>query len=353
MAIALITGSAGPIGAEATRFFTRKGFSVVGIDNDMRRYFFGEHASTDWSRCQLESLTNYRHYSVDIRDNDAIDKIFSEIGSEIKIVIHIAAQPSHDWAAREIVTDFTVNANGTLVLLEATRKYCSEAVFVFTSTNKVYGDLPNRLPLVELENRWEVETNHPYYDKGIDELMSIDQSTHSFFGSSKVAADILVQEYGRYFGMKTGVFRGGCMTGGGHSGTELHGFLSYLMLCCLEKKQYTIFGYKGKQVRDNIHSQDLVSMFWHFYQNPRSGEVYNAGGSRNNSCSLLEAITLCEEISGKKLQYRYTEKNRIGDHIWDISDVSKFQSHNPDWCYKYDLKAIVEEIYHSWRERLP
>jgi CDP-paratose 2-epimerase len=352
MDIALITGSAGLIGAEATSFFVNKGFKVVGIDNDMRKYFFGQEASTDWNRRILEeTFSEYSHYSVDIRSQKDINRIFATYGTDIKTVIHAAAQPSHDWAAKEPMTDFTVNANGTLVMLEATRQYCPESSFIFTSTNKVYGDAPNFLPLVELETRWEIDENHQYYKNGIDESMSIDQCKHSLFGASKVAADVLVQEYGRYFGMKTGIFRGGCLTGGGHSGTELHGFLSYLMLCCLEGRRYTIFGYKGKQVRDNIHSRDLVNMLWHFHLNPRPGEVYNAGGSRHSNASMLEAIELCEQISGKKLDYIYDETNRIGDHIWYISDVSKFKKHYPDWDYQYDLNDIISEIYTGWTTR--
>ena len=352
MDIAIITGSAGLIGAEATRFFVNKGFKVVGIDNDMRKYFFGQEASTDWNRRILEeTFSEYTHYSVDIRSQKDINRIFAKYGTDIKSVIHAAAQPSHDWAAKEPMTDFTVNANGTLIMLEAARKYCPESSFIFTSTNKVYGDAPNFLPLVELETRWEIDENHQYYKNGIDESMSIDQCKHSLFGASKVAADVLVQEYGRYFDMKTGIFRGGCLTGGGHSGTELHGFLSYLMLCCLEGRRYTIFGYKGKQVRDNIHSRDLVNMLWHFHLNPRPGEVYNAGGSRHSNASMLEAVKLCEQISGKKLDYIYDETNRIGDHIWYISDVSKFKKHHPDWDYQYDLNDIISEIYTGWTTR--
>ena len=279
MDIALITGSAGLIGAEAVRFFNGKGFKIVGIDNDMRSVFFGEEASTEWSRKKLEAeITDYTHYSADIRDEVAIGNIFGKFGEDIKLIIHTAAQPSHDWAAKEPFTDFTVNANGTLVLLEMTRKYCPDAVFIFTSTNKVYGDTPNNLPLVELETRWEVDDSHSYYEDGIDESMSIDQTKHSLFGASKVAADVLVQEYGKYFNMKTACFRGGCLTGAGHSSTELHGFLAYLMKCAVTGRHYTIYGYKGKQVRDNIHSSDLVNAFWHFYQSPRIGEVYNMGG---------------------------------------------------------------------------
>lgn len=266
--------------------------------------------------------------------------------------MHTAAQPSHDWAAKEPFTDFSVNANGTLNMLEMTRKYCADAVFIFTSTNKVYGDTPNFLPLVELENRWEISEEHPYFKNGIDEHMTIDQSTHSIFGVSKVAADILVQEYGRYFGMKTGVFRGGCLTGPNHSGTQLHGFLSYLMKCAITGEHYTIFGYKGKQVRDNIHSFDLINMFWHFYQNPRQGEVYNAGGGRFANCSMKEAIVICEEITGKKMNYSYSENSRVGDHIWYISDLSKFKNHYPDWNYKYDLTNTLEEIFNGLKSRI-
>jgi CDP-paratose 2-epimerase len=353
MSVALVTGSAGLIGAEAVRFFSDKGFSIAGIDNDMRKYFFGAEASTDWSRRQLErTVPGYTHHAADIRNDKALDRVFATYSSDIKLIVHTAAQPSHDWAAREPLTDFGVNALGTLNLLEAARKHCPEAVFIFTSTNKVYGDAPNSLPLVELEDRWEIDESHRYWN-GIDETMSIDQCKHSLFGASKVAADVLVQEYGRYFGMKTGVFRGGCLTGGGHSGTELHGFLSYLMRCCVEGRPYNVFGYKGKQVRDNIHSYDLVNMFWHFYQNPHPGEVYNAGGSRHSHCSMLEAIALCEEISGRKLTWKYTETNRIGDHIWYVSDVSKFRFHYPNWSYRYDLRGILEAIYSGWSTRVP
>ncbi|MHB1036353.1 MAG: NAD-dependent epimerase/dehydratase family protein [Pirellulales bacterium] len=354
MALAIVTGSAGLIGAEAVRFFSAKGYQVAGIDNDMRRYFFGEEASTDWSRRQLEStIPGYTHHAADIRDHAAIDRLFSHYGTDVQVVIHTAAQPSHDWAVREPFTDFSVNANGTLTLLEATRKHCPDAVFIFTSTNKVYGDAPNSLPLVELDTRWEIDPAHPYHERGIDETMSIDQSTHSLFGASKVAADMLVQEYGRYFGMKTGVFRGGCLTGGGHSGTELHGFLSYLMRCCVEGRAYSVYGYKGKQVRDSIHSSDLVNMFWHFSQSPRPGEVYNAGGSRHSHCSMQEAIRLCNEIAGRRLTCQYCDDNRIGDHIWYVSDVSKFRAHYPSWSYRYDLRAILQEIYQGWEARVP
>lgn len=340
---ALVTGSAGLIGSEAVKFFAEKGFDVVGIDNNMRSYFFGDEASTDWNRKKLEDLLNdkYTHYKADIRDNDAIGEIFKK--HKFDVIIHTAAQPSHDWAAREPMTDFSVNATGTLVMLENMRQYCPEAVFIFTSTNKVYGDTPNRLPLIELEKRWELPKDHKFY-KGIDESMSIDQTKHSIFGASKVAADVMVQEYGKYFGFKTAVFRGGCLTGPSHSGAELHGFLAYLIKCIASGKKYTIFGYKGKQVRDNIHSHDLVNAFWHFYQNPRSGEVYNMGGARNSNISMLEAIEKIEKILGKKANYELSEENRIGDHIWYVSDVSKFKQHYPDWDFEYDIDAILEEM---------
>ncbi|MCX9011474.1 MAG: NAD-dependent epimerase/dehydratase family protein [Candidatus Methanoperedens sp.] len=346
MDIALITGSAGLIGAESVRFFSNKGFKVVGIDNNMRKVFFGEEASTEWSRKRLESeVKGYTHYDKDIRDRAAMEAIFKKYSKDIKLIIHTAAQPSHDWAAKDPFTDFTVNANGTHMLLEMTRQHCPGAVFIFTSTNKVYGDTPNSLPLVELETRWEIEESHPYYRNGIDESMSVDQTKHSLFGASKLAADVLVQEYGRYFDMKTVCFRGGCLTGPGHSSTQLHGFLAYLMKCAVTGQHYTVFGYKGKQVRDNIHSYDLVNAFWNFYQRPRAGEVYNIGGGRHSNCSMLEAIEMCEEITGKKMDYSYTESNRIGDHIWWISDVSKFKSHYPEWDYKYNLKDILIEIF--------
>jgi len=353
MDVAVITGSAGLIGSESVYFFSEKGFKIVGIDNDMRKYFFGEEASTTWKAVILkEKFPNYKHFNEDIRDLDAMEKIFTEYGTRIKLIIHTAAQPSHDWAAKEPFTDFTVNANGTLVLLEMARRYCPEAVFIFTSTNKVYGDAPNHLDLIELETRWELQNSHPYAARGIDESMSIDYNKHSLFGASKIAADILVQEYGLYFDMKTVCFRGGCLTGPNHSGAQLHGFLAYLMKCALTGEQYTVFGYKGKQVRDNIHSYDLINMFWHFYQNPRKGEVYNAGGSRYSNCSVLEAISACERISGKKVNWTYTETNRIGDHIWWISDVSKFKNHYPDWGFKYNLDEIFNQLYYGIKERI-
>jgi CDP-paratose 2-epimerase len=353
VSVALVTGSAGLIGSEAARHFASLGMQVVGIDNDMRRYFFGEDASTDWNTRQLQgALKDFEHHPVDVRDHEAIGHIFERYGSDVSLVVHTAAQPSHDWAAREPFTDFTVNANGTLVMLEAARKFCPEAVFVFTSTNKVYGDTPNALPLIEKETRWEVEPTHPFAEHGIDETMTIDQSKHSLFGASKVAADVLAQEYGRYFGMKTATFRGGCLTGPAHSGAELHGFLAYLVKCVVTGRPYTIYGYKGKQVRDNIHSYDLVNAFWHFFQNPREGgAVYNMGGSRHSNCSMLEAIRMAEELCGRELNYTLSDEARSGDHIWWISDVRRFRQDYPDWEYRYDMRKIMEEIVEATQER--
>ncbi len=338
----LITGSGGLIGSEAVSFFADKGFEVVGIDNDMRSYFFGPDGSTKSRNQQLKDKhQHFKHYNFDIRNQEELTKLFKE--HKFDLIIHTAAQPSHDWAVKEPLTDFTVNANGTLNILEHFRLYSPEAVFIFTSTNKVYGDKPNTLPLIETEKRWEIDPKHPY-QKGIDETMSIDDSLHSLFGASKVAADILVQEYGKYFGLKTAVFRGGCLTGPSHAGVELHGFLSYLVKCVVSGKKYKIFGYKGKQVRDNIHSYDLINAFYHFYLNPRKGEVYNMGGSRFSNCSMIEAIEMIEKISGKKADYEYVDQNRRGDHIWYISDVSKFQKHYPDWKYEYDLERTLREM---------
>ncbi len=345
MSIALITGSSGLIGSEAVRFFHGKGFEILGIDNDMRSYFFGENASTRWNQEKLKKeCPRFKPMDIDIRDQSGIEKVFKEYSSEIKVIIHTAAQPSHDWAAKEPLTDFSINATATLYLLEATRKHCPEIPFLFTSTNKVYGDTPNFLPLVENEKRWELTENHPYARFGIDESMSIDQSKHSLFGCSKLAADLLCQEYGRYFGLKTGVFRGGCLTGPAHSGAELHGFLAYLVDCAVEEKPYTIYGYKAKQVRDNIHSYDLISAFWYFFQNPKSGEVYNMGGSRYSNCSMLEAIEHIEMLTHKKLNYELIDQARAGDHIWWVSDVRKFQKHYPEWSYRYSLLNMLKEM---------
>jgi CDP-paratose 2-epimerase len=354
MSVVLITGSAGLIGSEAASFFASLGFVVVGIDNNMRQAFFGPSASTRWQQKELKKTLGrkYISYGTDIRDGATLKRIFKKYGNAIRLVIHTAAQPSHDWAAREPQTDFSVNANGTLNLLEATRQYAPAAVFIFTSTNKVYGDMPNRLPLIEEELRFEINPVHPYKN-GIREDMPIDQTLHSLFGASKAAADLLVQEYGRYFGMATVCFRGGCLTGPRHSGTQLHGFLAYLMKCTALNQPYVVFGYKGKQVRDNIHSQDLIRAFYEFLKTPCSGEVYNIGGGRASNCSMLEAIKLCEEITRQKLIWTYSEASRKGDHIWWISDNSKFMGHYPGWSLQYDIPRLLREIYEKnidrWR----
>lgn len=352
MSVAVVTGSSGLIGSEASRFFAGLGMEVVGIDNDMRSRFFGEEASTRWQTQQLKDELGSRlsHCDLDIRDQAAIEGLFEKFGKSISLIVHTAAQPSHDWAAREPHTDFSVNALGTLNMLEATRKFAPEAVFIFTSTNKVYGDTPNRLPLVELDTRWEIQAGHEY-ETGISESMSIDQTLHSLFGASKVAADVMVQEYGKYFDMRTVCFRGGCLTGPNHSGTQLHGFLAYLMKCAATGNPYRVFGYKGKQVRDNIHSADLIQAFYEFYKTPRCGEVYNMGGGRFSNCSMHEAIELCQEITGNKMQITYEEGNRTGDHIWWISDLAKFSGHYPAWNQQYDVPAILREIYEANCER--
>lgn len=338
----LITGSGGLIGSESVRFFSEKGFDIIGIDNNMREYFFGKEASTKWSIAEIKkTIPSYTHSNIDIRDNKKIETLFKN--NKFDLIIHTAAQPSHDWAAREPFTDFSINATGTLVLLENFKKYCPDAVFIYTSTNKVYGDTPNLLPLVEKETRFEIDEKHPF-TKGIDESMSVDQTKHSIFGASKLAADIMVQEYGRYFNLKTAIFRGGCLTGPNHSGAELHGFLAYLGKCIATGKEYKIFGYKGKQVRDNIHSYDLVNAFWHFYQNPKIAEVYNIGGGRHSNISMMEAIEKFEKITGKKANIKYLNENRIGDHIWYVSDVAKFKKHYPKWDFKYNIDDILNQI---------
>lgn len=338
----LVTGSAGLIGSESVEFFCKKDFEVHGVDNDMRSYFFGNEASTMWNRKKLqEKYKTYIHHNFDIRSKVAVTKLFKK--HKFDLIIHTAAQPSHDWAAKEPLTDFSVNALATVLLLESFRKYCPESVFIFTSTNKVYGDRPNSLPLIELEKRYELPKKHPFY-KGIDESMSIDNTLHSVFGASKVAADVMVQEYGRYFGLKTALIRGGCLTGPAHSGTKLHGFLAYLVKCIATGKKYTIFGYKGKQVRDNIHSSDLVSAFYEIYKKPRKGEAYNMGGARFSNFSILEAIEHIEKLLKKKGNIEYVNENRMGDHIWYISDVSKFKSHYPHWDFKKSQQEILEDL---------
>lgn len=349
--IALITGSSGLIGSEAVEQLAGKFDTIIGIDNNMRAYFFGQGASTEWNTNRLKyAFPNYEHCNIDIRDAQALETIFAKYSTDIKLIIHAAGQPSHDWAAREPITDFTINANGTLNLLELTRQYCPNASFIFTSTNKVYGDNPNKLPLIEQETRWELPVGHPYY-KGVDEYMSVDHTKHSLLGISKLAADAAVQEYGRYFGLNTATFRCGCLSGPKHTGAQLHGFLSYLMKCAITGNKYTILGYKGKQVRDNIHSADLINMFWEFHQSPRKGEVYNAGGGRYSNCSIIEAVAVCEKITGSKMNYDYAEQNRIGDHIWWISDTSRFEEHYPNWKIKYNTEDILKQIFEEVSER--
>jgi CDP-paratose 2-epimerase len=352
MPIALVTGSGGLIGSESVRHFVQQGFDVVGVDNDMRAYFFGEEASTRPTSQRLvdELGTAFRPVALDIRDAEGVDRLVAELGSGLELVVHTAAQPSHDWAAREPQTDFGVNAVGTLNLLEATRRHRPDATFVFTSTNKVYGDTPNRLPLVETATRWELPEDHVWFG-GIPTSMSIDHSTHSVFGASKVAADVLVQEYGRYFGMPTVCFRGGCLTGPQHAGAQLHGFLAYLMKCTVTGTPYTIFGYGGKQVRDNIHAHDVVRAFHAFHKHPRAAAVYNLGGGRASNVSMLEAIDLCQQITGRELTYTLSDDARIGDHQWYVSDFSDFAATYPEWRLTFGIREVLEDIHGANRER--
>jgi CDP-paratose 2-epimerase len=339
----LVTGSAGLIGGEAVDYFCRKGYKVTGIDNDFRAIFFGSKASTKWNTDRLLNSysSNYSYENLDIRDYKKIEKVF--MSKKFELIIHTAAQPSHDWAAKNSMLDFSINANGTHNLLELTRIYQPEATFIFTSTNKVYGDSPNQLEFNELDSRFEIQQGHKFWN-GITEEMTVDNSTHSLFGVSKLAADLLTQEYGRYYGLNTAVFRGGCLTGPTHSAAELHGFLGYLVKCIVNGEKYSIFGYKGKQVRDNIHAKDLIAMFFEFHQNPKKGAIYNAGGGRNNSVSILEAIELIESISGIKASVEYVNENRIGDHIWYISNLSKFKSDYPNWSPMYSITEILSEM---------
>jgi CDP-paratose 2-epimerase len=337
----LVTGSSGLIGSEAVVFFDRMEFAVTGVDNNMRADFFGPKGDTSWNRQRLESTCRrFTHRTLDIRDRVAVDELLKS--EKFDIIVHAAAQPSHDLAAKRPFDDFDVNAVGTLNLLEATRRHRPEAVFIHMSTNKVYGDGPNFIKLKELETRWDYDD--PKYANGIPEDFSIDRCLHSLFGASKVAGDILAQEYGRYFGLKTGIFRGGCLTGPQHSGVELHGFLNYLIDVALREGPYTIFGYKGKQVRDQIHSYDVINAFWHFAQNPRPGEVYNLGGGKENAASLIECVEMIHKVSGKRPRLSYNETHRIGDHICYYSDLRKLQAHYPGWKKKYDLGRIVEEM---------
>ena len=351
MSTVIVTGSGGLIGSEAVRHFHELGWDVIGVDNDMRAEFFGAEASTRWMTDRLRSsLPRYVHHNSDIRNPDDMDRIVKSAGDSLELVIHTAAQPSHDWAARKPMVDFSVNATGTLVLLEAVRNHAPSATFIFTSTNKVYGDTPNRLPLIETDTRYELPEGHEWYG-GIPESMSIDSSTHSLFGVAKAAADLLVQEYARYFEMNTVVFRGGCLTGPGHSGAELHGFLAYLMKCAATGQSYTVHGYRGKQVRDNIHSADLVSAFEAVARSPKPGAIYNIGGGREVNCSMLEAIAKCEAITGREMNWSYGERNRIGDHMWWIGDLSAFRADYPDWSLTYDVEGILTEIFEENAER--
>lgn len=344
MSIAIVTGSSGLVGSESVEFLSNKGFDVIGVDNNFRKYFFGKNGDTSWKKKQLiKEIKNFTHVSCDIRSYQNLKKIFLKNKKNIKLIIHAAAQPSHDWAIKEPRTDYFINAVGTLNLLELTKLYCADSVFILVSTNKVYGDNPNKLNLVELNNRWDLKKSDRLFN-GINEDMSIDNSVHSLFGVSKCSADLLAQEYGKNIGLKTGIFRAGCITGPNHSGTQLHGFLNYLVKANLKRKKYNIFGYKGKQVRDNIHSYDLVNSFWHFFKSPKKGEVYNIGGARKNSCSILEAINIIENITGIEMKFSTSALNRTGDHKWYISNIKKFNSHYKNFKFKYSLKNIIEEI---------
>jgi CDP-paratose 2-epimerase len=351
MSVAVITGSCGLIGFESASHFGGAGMTIAGVDNDMRATFFGPDASTRASRERLEQRlgAGYEHHDMDIRDRAGVAALFERYGKEIELVVHTAAQPSHDWAAREPFTDFDINAVGTLNMLEATRLHAPDATFIFTSTNKVYGDTPNRLPYVEHEQRWELEPGHRW-EGGIDETMSIDSSLHSLFGASKVAADVLVQEYGRYFGLRTACFRGGTLTGPNHAAAELHGFLAYVVRCAMTRTPYTIFGYQGKQVRDAIHSSDLIGAFEAFFRAPQVAEVYNIGGGRFSNVSVLEAIDLVQEVTGEEMTWSYRDEARTGDHIWWISDNGRFASHYPEWRQAYDARAIAEELFERNRD---
>lgn len=351
MGIAVITGSGGLVGSESVRQAVAAGFDVLGLENDMRARFFGADASTAAVTDDLvETVPEFRSLALDIRDREGVDSIFAQHGGGIELVIHTAAQPSHDWAAREPHTDFGVNALGTLNLLQSVRDHAPAATFAFISTNKVYGDLPNRLPLRELETRLELPEEHPYHP-GIDTSMSIDRSTHSLFGVSKAAADLLVQEYGRYFDLPTACFRCGCITGPSHAGAMLHGFLAYLMKCTVTGAPYTVFGYEGKQVRDNIHAADLAAACMSFHRAPRTAAVYNMGGGRESNCSMLEAIAACERIAGRELDWTLSGEARIGDHRWWISDLDEFRADYPEWRITRGIEAILGEIHDANAER--
>ena len=347
MSVVLITGSCGLVGSESVEFFISKGFDVIGIDNNYRLKFFGKDGDTRWVKKNLIKLyKKYTHKDVDIRNFSSLEKIYKKYKNSIKLVIHSAAQPSHDWAKNNIFKDFDINARGTINLLEMTKNYCFDAPFIFMSTNKVYGDNPNKLPLVEKSTRWEIKNNHSFKN-GITENMSIDNCVHSFFGASKSYADLAVQEYGKNIGLKTVCFRAGCITGPNHSGARLHGFLSYLVKTALDKKKYYIFGYKGKQVRDNIHSYDVVNCFWHFFKKPRIGQIYNMGGGRKSNCSIIEAINTIYKLTGISIKKDLKKQNRVGDHIWYVSNMKKFKNHYPKWKQIYNSDKIIDELLSS------
>ncbi len=344
MSIVLITGSNGLVGSEAVNFFHDKGFDVVGIDNNLRKFFFGSSGSTNWIKLRLlKRNKNFKSFNLDIRNLIGLEKIFKKYKKKISLIIHCAAQPSHDYGKNFPFLDFNVNATGTLNLLELTKKYCPDSPFIFMSTNKVYGDNPNKLKIFEKETRWELKKNNENY-YGIKETFPIDNATHSFFGVSKIYADLIVQEYGKNIGLKTVCFRGGCITGPNHSGASLHGFLSYLVKVSMSEKQYNLIGYKGKQVRDNLHSYDLVNCFWQFYKKPSSGEIFNIGGGRFSNCSIVEALDLVEDLGKIKIKRKFLKKARVGDHVWYISDISKFKNKYPQWKQKYNTKKIIEEL---------
>ena len=344
MSVVIITGSSGLVGSESVNFFCNKGFDVIGIDNNLRKTFFGKEASTAWVKNKLiKRHKNFKNYNIDIRSINSLEKIFKNFKKNISLIIHCAAQPSHDYGKNFPKLDFNVNATGTLNLLELTKKYCPSAPFIFMSTNKVYGDNPNKLKVVEKQKRWELNKNNDYF-KGINEKFSIDNCTHSFFGVSKTYADLIVQEYGKNIGLKTVSFRGGCITGPNHNGAKLHGFLSYLVKSTLAKREYSLIGYKGKQVRDNLHSYDLVSCFWEFFKKPKYGEVYNIGGGRFSNCSILEAISEVEDYKNIEVNRKIIRTNRVGDHIWYISNTNKFKKDYPKWKQKYNTRKIIREL---------
>ena len=352
MNIALITGSCGLVGSESSIYFAKKKFKIVGIDNNTRKFFFGKDGDISWIKKKLKkNLKNYTHYNVDIRNYASLKKIFKKYKKKIKVIIHAAAQPSHDWAKNKPFIDFDINAKGTLNLLELTKLYCPKAPFIFMSTNKVYGDNPNYLPLVEKKTRWEIKSTHKF-KSGIDEVMSIDNCTHSFFGVSKSYADLIVQEYGKNVGLKTVCFRAGCITGPNHSGAKLHGFLSYLVKVSINKKKYSLIGYKGKQVRDNIHSKDLTQAFWNFYKRPINNAVFNIGGAKYSNCSILEAIKYIEEKLNIKIKKKFLKKPRTGDHKWYVSDISKFQKFYPNFKIRYNTEKIIDQILEETKREI-